>query len=66
MGRSCSSGGSRESGLYIVASQGASPSGRFLAVVGRVSRPERDLGRWMVEDGVRGEAVVVVDMIRGF
>lgn len=49
-----------------MASQGASPSGRFIAVAGRGSRPDRDLGRWLVEDGVRGEAVVLVDMIRGF
>ena len=65
VGRSCSSGGSRGSGLYIVASQGASPSGRFIAVAGRGSRPERDLGLWMVDDGVRGEGVAV-DTIRGF
>ena len=49
----------------MVASQGGSPSGRFIAVAGRVSRPERDLGLWVVEDGVRGEGVVV-DTIRGF
>lgn len=49
----------------MVASQGASPSGRFVALAGRDSRPERDLGRWVLEDGVRGEAVVV-DMVRGF
>ena len=48
-----------------MASQGASPSGRFIAVAGRGSRPERDLGLWMVEVGVRGEGVAV-DTIRGF
>lgn len=54
----------------MVASQGASPTGRFMAVAGRGSRPERDLGRWTVEDGVREDGVRrevgVVEMIRGF
>lgn len=45
----------------MVASHGASPSGRFTAVAGRGSIPERDLGRWVL-DGVRGEAAVVVTL----
>ena len=49
----------------MVASQGASPSGRFMAVAGRGSRPERDLGRWIGEDRGRGEAMVGA-MARGF
>ena len=48
--------------MYIVASHGGSPSGRLMAVGGRGSRPERDLG--LVAEGVRGE--VVVEVVRGF
>lgn len=59
VGRSCCSGGNRGSGLYIVASHGASPSGRLMAVAGRVSRPERDLGR------AAGDALELADVDRG-
>lgn len=37
VGMICWSGGRRGSGLYMVANHGGSPSGRFTAVVGRVS-----------------------------
>lgn len=50
--------------MYIVASQGASPSGRLMAVAGRGSRPERDLGRGFEVEGVRGE--LVLEGWRGF
>ena len=36
----CWSGGSRGSGLYIVASQGGSPSGRLMAVLGLSGLPD--------------------------
>ena len=57
----CSSGGSRGSGLYIVANQGGSPSGLFTAVFGRSSSPDLVPGR------VLGEGVVpVLLLVEGF
>ena len=58
----CWSGGKRGSGLYIVASHGASPSGRFSAVRGRSGSPDLVPGRCVGEVGV--PALVVEDGFR--
>lgn len=47
VGSICWSGGRRGSGLYIVASQGASPSGRLIVPEGREGRPALEPGRML-------------------
>ena len=63
----CSSGGSRGSGLYIVASHGGSPSGRLIAVLGLSVSPDRVLGL-AAGEGVEAVAaalgLVVFDVLR--
>lgn len=56
VGISCWSGGSRGSGLYMVASQGGSPSGRFADVRGLSGSPDLVPGRWLGEGVARGGA----------
>lgn len=58
VGSICWSGGRRGSGLYMVASQGGSPSGRLTAVGGRLS-PPRVVGR-VLPDTARDRGVLAL------
>ena len=62
----CSSGGSRGSGLYIVASHGGSPSGRLIAVLGLSVSPDRVPGLTTGEEFevVAALVFVVFDTLR--
>src|SRR5271154_1152954 len=61
VGMICWSGGRRGSTLYIVASQGGSPSGRLTAVRGRSASPALVAGRWLGEVVAPGETPGFVD-----